>query len=79
MGPALVVVVQPVWQGAVAVAVGAVGEPVAPLSGHRLVEALDLAVGAWPVGLGAQVFDRPGIEQLAQRAVVDVGERVVRA
>jgi hypothetical protein len=38
---------------------------------------LDLAVGARPVGLRAQVLDPACRKQLAQRAVVDVGEGVV--
>jgi hypothetical protein len=29
------------------------------------VEALDLPVGLWTVGLGAQVLDLEGVEQLA--------------
>ena len=41
------------------------------------MEALDLAVGARPVGLRAQVLDPAPLEQLAQRAVLDLGERVV--
>ena len=56
----------------------AIGEPVGPLPCHRLVEALDLAVGAGAVGLGRQVLDAASGEQLAQGAVLDVGEGVVR-
>jgi hypothetical protein len=41
-----VVVVEPVWQHVVAVSMCAVGESVSPFAGHRLVEALDLSVGA---------------------------------
>ena len=52
-----VVVVDPVWQGLGAVSMGAVAEAVAPLAGHGLVEALDLAVGAGPVGLGRAMRD----------------------
>src|SRR4051812_43599731 len=47
-----VVVVEPVWQRGGAIAVGVVDEAVGPLAGHRLVEALDLAVCAGPVGPG---------------------------
>src|SRR3954469_7017769 len=64
--PRRVVVVEPVWQGCGAVVVGAVGEPVGPLTRHRLVEAFDLAVGAGPVGLGREVSDLVGGEQLAE-------------
>jgi hypothetical protein len=41
------------------------------------VEALDLAVGAGPVGLTGPVLDAARGEQLAQRAVFGVGPRVV--
>ena len=41
------------------------------------MEAFDLAVGARPVGLGGQVADAVLGEQLAQRAVLGVDERVV--
>jgi hypothetical protein len=41
------------------------------------VEALDFAVGTWPVGLGRQMPDPAALEQLAQRAVLDVAEAVV--
>jgi hypothetical protein len=41
------------------------------------VEALNLSVGLRPVGLGAQVLDLTNGEEFSQRAVVDVGERVV--
>jgi hypothetical protein len=50
-------VVEPVWQGGGAFAMRAVDEPVGPLARHRLVEALDLAVGARPVGTRRQVSD----------------------
>src|SRR6266511_248006 len=72
-----VVVVEPVWQRQVALSMRAVGEAVCPLAGHRLVEALNLAVGARPVGLGGQVPDPSAGEQLAQGAVLDVAEAVV--
>jgi hypothetical protein len=36
---------------------GAAGEAVGPFASHGLVEALDLAVGARPVGLGCEVAD----------------------
>ena len=36
---------------------GAVEDAFRPLALHRLVEALDLAVRARPVGLGGQVLD----------------------
>ena len=62
----MVVVVEPVWQGVVAVSVGAVAEAVGPFACHRLVEALDFAVGAGPVGLGGQVADVALGEQLAE-------------
>jgi hypothetical protein len=55
-----------VWQGGVAVSVGEVGESVCPFACHRLVEALDLSVGAWPVRLGGEVADAAACEQLAQ-------------
>ncbi|HWX46215.1 MAG TPA: hypothetical protein VNY52_12960 [Solirubrobacteraceae bacterium] len=42
-----------------------------------LLVALDLAVGAGRVGPGAEVADLAAVEQLAQRLVVNVGERVV--
>jgi hypothetical protein len=42
-----------------------------------LVEALDLAVGARPVGLGGEMADAAGEEQFAQRAVLDVAVCVV--
>src|SRR5436190_7396419 len=73
----VVVVVEPVWQGGVAVAMGAVGEAVGPFACHRLVETLDLAVGAWPVRLSGEVTDAAAGEQLVQRAVPDVAEAVV--
>jgi hypothetical protein len=41
------------------------------------VEALDLAIRARPVSLRAQVLDFASSEQLAQRAVLHIGERVV--
>jgi hypothetical protein len=50
VGAVPVVVVDPVWQCLGAVSMGAVAEAVAPFAGHRLVEALDLSVGARPCG-----------------------------
>jgi hypothetical protein len=41
------------------------------------VEALDLAVCAWPVRLGGEVADAVADEQLAQGAVLHVAEAVV--
>jgi hypothetical protein len=41
------------------------------------VEAFDLAVGAWSVGLDGEVADPVAGEQLSERAVLDVGESVV--
>ena len=41
------------------------------------MEALDLAVGARSVGLRASVLDPFAVEQLVQRAVLDVAEGVV--
>src|SRR6266508_53824 len=75
--PVPVVVVEPVWQRLVALSMCAVDDPVGPLPGHRLVEALDLPVRARPVGLGRQVADPLAGEQLAQRAVLGVGEGVI--
>ena len=48
-----------------AVSRGAVGEPVGPLPGHRLLEALDLAVGLRPAG--------PRGEVAGSRAAAEVG------
>src|SRR5207249_52943 len=62
----VVVGVEPVWQGGVAVSMGAVAEPVRPFARHRLVEALHLPVGAGTVGLGGEVADAAAGEQLAQ-------------
>jgi len=72
-----VVVVEPVWQGRRPLAVGAVDEPVGPFAGHRLVEALDLAVGARPVGLRRQMADVRAGEQLANGAAARVGPGIV--
>jgi hypothetical protein len=69
-----VVVVEPVWQGAVAVVMGAVAEAVGPLARHRLLEAFHLAVGAGPVRSRGQVADASIGEQRSERAVVDVGK-----
>src|SRR6266542_3226512 len=55
----------------------AVAEPVGPLARHRLVEALNLPVGAWPIRLGGQVANGLAAQQLAQRAILGVDERVV--
>jgi len=60
-----------VWQGVVAVSMGAVAEAVGPFAGHGLVEAFDLAVGAWPVGLGGEVADATPVEQFGEGAVLD--------
>ena len=59
-----VVVVEPVWQGGIATSLGAGGESVRPLAGHRLVEALDLAVGARPARLRGEMADAVAGEQL---------------
>ena len=56
---------------------GAVGESVRPFAGHRLVEALDLAVGARPVRLRGEMADAVAGEQLGQGAVLDVAEPVI--
>src|SRR5713226_6074469 len=77
VGSAGVVVLEPVWQRLGALVVCAVAESVGPFAAHRLVEAFDLAVGAWPVGLGGEVPDLVAAEQFAQGAAVDVGEGVV--
>lgn len=52
-----VAVLQPVRQGLPTMLRGGVKEPVAPLPGHGLVEALDLAVGLRPPGFDQQAFD----------------------
>src|SRR3954451_12652149 len=67
----------PVWQRFAACGAGGVLERVGPFALQRLLVALDLAVGARRVGPRADVADRAAVEQFAQRAVVDVGERVV--
>ena len=59
----MVVVVEPVWQGVVAVSMCAVAEAVGPFARHGLVEALDFAVCAWPVGLGGEMADALSVEQ----------------
>jgi hypothetical protein len=41
------------------------------------VEALNLSIGLWAVGLGAQVLDLSVGQQFAERAVAHVVERVV--
>jgi hypothetical protein len=51
--------------GLVALSMGAVGESVRPFACHRLVEALDLAVGARSVGLGGEVADAALVKQFA--------------
>ena len=56
---------------------GGVAAAVGPFAAHGLVEAFDFAVGARPVGLGGEVADAVRGEQLAERAVLDVGEGVV--
>lgn len=53
--PVVVVVVQEVHQCHAAVGLGLVFADIGPLSGQCSVESLDLAVGAWRVGLGALV------------------------
>ena len=55
-----------------------VAEAVRPFARHLLVEALDFPVRAWPVGLGGEVADATFGEQLAQRAIADIAEAVVR-
>src|SRR6266508_589635 len=75
--PVPVVVVEPVWQRLVALSMCAVDDPVGPLPGHRLVEALDLPVRARSIGLGGRGADPLAGEQLAQRAVLGVGEGVI--
>lgn len=77
MGAALVVVVDPVWQGLCAGVGGGVFEGVGPLTHEGLVEALDLAVGPWRVGACADVLDRSSPEQLPEGLALGVGERVV--
>ena len=77
MWSSAVVVVEPVWQGLLAVVVCSVDESVSPFAGHRLVEALDFAVRARPVGLGGEVLDVVVSEQRAERAVSGVREGVV--
>src|SRR3954451_15812202 len=67
----------PVWQRFAACGAGGVFERVGPFALQRLLVALDLAVGAGRVGPSADVADRAGAQQFAQRAVLDVGERVV--
>ena len=56
---------------------GGVAKAVGPLARHRLVEALDLAVCAWPVGQSREVFDPAGREELTQGAVLHIAEGVV--
>jgi hypothetical protein len=41
------------------------------------VEALNLSVGLGPVGLGGEVLDPTGFQQLAQGAIADIGKSVV--
>jgi hypothetical protein len=77
VGPALVVVVEPVWQRSSAVLGGAVADAVSPLACQRLVEALDFAVGARPIRLRGEVLDAAGGEQLAEAAAVCVAPGVV--
>ena len=72
-----VVMAQPVWQGTATGLARAVAEPARPLAVHRLLQALDLAVGARGVGPGPPVLDPTPAQQLAQPAVVHVGEVVV--
>jgi hypothetical protein len=76
---ALVVVLEPVWQSTRPLMVGAVDEPVGPLPGHRLVETLDLAVGAGAVRLGGEVLELALREELAEGASAGVGPGVVGA
>jgi hypothetical protein len=46
-----------VAEGGCSLCLGAVGPDVDPIVEHRAVEALDLAVGLWPVGLGEPKSD----------------------
>ena len=77
VGAPLVVVAYPVWQRVASGCAGGVFQRVGPFALQGLLVALDLAVGAGRVGPGADVADRAAVEQFAQTAVVDVGERVV--
>ena len=77
MWSCVVVVLEPVWQGSAAVVVGSVDEPVGPFACHGLVEAFDLAVGAWPVGLCFEVSDAVVCEEPADLVAADVGPGVV--
>src|SRR4051794_1102016 len=77
VGAPLVVVAYPVWQRGAAGVAGGVFERVGPFALQRLLVALHLPVRPRRVGPGAPVLDRARMQQLAQRAVVDVAERVV--
>ena len=76
MGSALVVVVEPVWQGGGGRG-GAVGDAVGPFAAHGLVEALDLAVGARRVGRVVQVAEPRAASSSRRRAVLGVAPGVV--
>lgn len=73
VGPALVVVGDPVWQSAVACTAVLVADAFGPLALHCLVEALHLAIP----GRGEDVPDIVLGEQLGQRAVTAVAHRPV--
>jgi len=75
--PALVVVVEPVWQGSVAGGAVLVANALGPLALHRLVEPLDLPVPAWRVGRRDDMGDLFGSEQLPQCFVAPVSPRAV--
>src|SRR5262249_6817047 len=74
---ALVVVVEPVWQGGGAVLAGAVDAAEAPFALERLLVALHLAVCLWSSRPDEAVLDAMSLEKQAQRAVVPIDEGVV--
>ncbi len=77
VAPSCVVVVEPVSQGRATVRARAVGEPARPLAVHRLVQALDLAVGPGGVGPRPPVLHPAAGKQLSEPEVLHVGEVVV--
>src|SRR6187455_3433871 len=75
--PRSVVVLEPVWQRCGSGVGGSVALPVGPFSGEGLLVALDLPVAFGGARRDAAVLNGAAGEQVAERAGVDVGERVV--
>jgi len=74
---ALVVVVEPVWQGLGAGVMVGVGDAVGPFAAHGLVEALDFAVDLGASGWDQQMADAVLGEESAQGAVLGIRPGVV--